>query len=386
VIAPLPVRAPLAAHEAQAAELRRAFAAGDDRARAVVRARHPRFLDAEVTWRPRALAAGELEAATFDDDDARLVVARAHDYRDWAALRAHVLAVAVAGSPVRAFELAVEAVVDGDVEGLARMVAADPSLVRARSTRVCCFDPPVHGATLLHYLAANGVEGHRQRTAARAVEVARALVAAGAEVDALAWMYGGAYATVGLLVSSSPPAEAGLQVPILHALLDAGASVDGVGGPRAGSNLRTALAFGFVDAAEALAVRGATIDVAAAAGLGRDADVARLLPAASAADRHAALALAAMLGRVEVVRRLLDAGEDPDRCQPEGLHAHATPLHHAALHGHLDVVRLLVERGARLDVHDRLWDGTPLGWARHGGQAAAAALLEEAARARGAGA
>jgi hypothetical protein len=29
------------------------------------------------------------------------------------------------------------------------------------------------------------------------------------------------------------------------------------------------------------------------------------------------------------------------------------------------VVRLLLERGARLDVKDALWQGTPAGWARH---------------------
>jgi hypothetical protein len=30
-------------------------------------------------------------------------------------------------------------------------------------------------------------------------------------------------------------------------------------------------------------------------------------------------------------------------------------------------VRLLVERGARLDIRDTIWHGTPLGWAIHGG-------------------
>jgi peptide-methionine (S)-S-oxide reductase len=32
------------------------------------------------------------------------------------------------------------------------------------------------------------------------------------------------------------------------------------------------------------------------------------------------------------------------------------------------VVRLLVERGARLDIQDTIYRGTPLGWAIHGGQ------------------
>ena len=67
---------------------------------------------------------------------------------------------------------------------------------------------------------------------------------------------------------------------------------------------------------------------------------------------------------------LLDAGEDPNRYNPVGCHAHSTPLHQAALAGHLDVVRLLVERGARLDLRDIHHRGTPLDWAKHAGRAA----------------
>ena len=44
---------------------------------------------------------------------------------------------------------------------------------------------------------------------------------------------------------------------------------------------------------------------------------------------------------------------------------HSTPLHQAVCAGHLDVVRFLVERGARLDIKDTTWEGTPLGWALH---------------------
>ena len=129
----------------------------------------------------------------------------------------------------------------------------------------------------------------------------------------------------------------------------------------------TALVFGMIEAAEVLAKRGACIELPAAAGLGLVDEAARLLPPADAEARHRALSQAAQHGRVEVVRLLLDAGEDPNRYNLEGNHPHTTPLHQAVLGGHEAVVRLLVERGARLDIRDTIWQGTPLGWALHGG-------------------
>jgi ankyrin repeat protein len=65
---------------------------------------------------------------------------------------------------------------------------------------------------------------------------------------------------------------------------------------------------------------------------------------------------------------LLDAGEDPNRYNPVGGHSHSTPLHQAAAAGNEEMVRLLVERGARLDMKDILWHGTPAGWAAHEGK------------------
>jgi len=82
-------------------------------------------------------------------------------------------------------------------------------------------------------------------------------------------------------------------------------------------------------------------------------------------------------GQTEIVRALLDAGVDPDRYNPPGGHSHATPWHQAAGFGHEDVVRLLVERGARLDLKDVLWHATPAEWAAHQGKTGIAAYLRE---------
>ncbi len=377
----LPFRAGLAEYRQQADRLLEAWRAGDAGAIEVFRHKLPRHLRADIPWLPRPLSDEDIRNAPLDRADAQLALARWYDFESWPRLEEHATAVADADSPVARFEAAVEAVIDGDLAALASLLGDDPGLLRARSARVTHFDPPVHRATLLHYVAANGVEGYRQRTPPNAVAVAKTLLTAGAEVDALADMYGGQCTTMSMLVSSGHPAAAGLQVALVETLLDFGAAVDGRGAGDWTSPLMTALAFGYRDAAEALARRGARVDsLAAAAGLGRLEDARQRLATAANDDRHRALALAAQLGHADVVRLLLDAGEDPDCYNPKGNHGHSTPLHQAALSGHLDVVRLLVERGARLDIRDTIYESTPLGWAAYGGQTAVAEYL----RARGA--
>ncbi|HEY0779153.1 MAG TPA: ankyrin repeat domain-containing protein, partial [Gemmatirosa sp.] len=244
-------------------------------------------------------------------------------------------------APAR-FETAADAVVAGDVAALARLLGEDPALVHARSTRA-------HRATLLHYVAANGVEDARQRTPPNAAEVARALLAAGAEPDALAETYGGGtgQTPLTLLVSSVHPARAGLQVALAELLVDTGAQVDGVNGD--GAPLHTALAFHYADTAAALARRGARIDtLSAAAGLGRANELRRLADArgVTGADAARALIFAAALGHVDAVAFLLDRGVDVRATDAQGF----TALHWAAARGHAPVVAVLLDHGAPLDV------------------------------------
>ncbi|MCX6597807.1 MAG: ankyrin repeat domain-containing protein [Acidobacteria bacterium] len=361
----LPLRSSLTAYFNQANQLLQGHQQGEPWAIQALHHLHPRFLQSEVKWLPQPLTAERIQAAEVTSDDARLAVARYYNFQDWNALAQHLDAI-LAGGGVFRFESAVEAVIAGDLPALQALLAEEPELVRARSTRVTHFDPPVHRATLLHYLAANGVENYRQRSPANAVEVARALLDAGAEPDSLADLYGGQCTTLSLLVSSGVPTPE-VQLGLAELLLDRGAAVDGQGAGNWVNPLRTALAFGFMDAARLLATRGARLDLAAAAGLGDAARAAELLPSADGPVRHAALALAAQLGQVETLRLLLEFGEDPNRYNPAGLHAHATPLHHAALAGHAEAARLLVAHGARRDMPDKHWHATPAGWARHSG-------------------
>jgi ankyrin repeat protein len=361
---PIPFRAPLAEYEREAAALLVAVQSREEAAEWRFKWLHPRFRGKPVA------AVGE---AALELADAQAVVAQEYGFATWADLVAFTHAVAGDG-PVVEFESAIEAVVSGDVTTLRGSLEQHPDLARRRSTRR-------HHATLLHYVAANGVEQARQKTPPNALEVARALLEAGAEVDALADMYDQRCTTMSMLVSSAHPAQAGLQSQLAELLLDYGAALDGPGS-KWQSALMTALVFGYLNTAETLARRGAPVTtLAAAAGLGHLAEAARLYPSADQQERHIAMALSAQHGQTSVVKLLLEAGEDPNRYNPEGFHAHSTPLHQAVCAGHAETVRLLVERRAHLDVRDKIYEGTPLGWAIHCQQTDIAEYL----RTRGAG-
>src|SRR5579864_9283961 len=186
---PLLFRSPLPAYERQAGSLLAGHRDADPAAIDLFHRKHPRFLDEKIKWRPKFIPNSEIRDAALSLDDARLTIARYYDFRDWPALAAYVESVSQDGS-IFEFESAVEAVVNGGLGALQEALRRDPALIRSRSRRICHFDPPVHRATLLHYVAANGVEGYRQKTPPNAVEIARALLQAGAEPDALADLYG----------------------------------------------------------------------------------------------------------------------------------------------------------------------------------------------------
>jgi ankyrin repeat protein len=360
----LPFDAPLSDYVRQAGELLDGWRREDEAAARIFLERHPKFLDKKIPWLQLHLTPGQIRATRIDNADAQMALARWYDFLDWERLVDHVEAVRVPGSDVFRFERAVEAVIDGDAGTLHELLKADPRLVRARSRRVTHFDPPVHRAMLLHYVAANGVEGYRQRSPKNAADVTRLLLEAGADANAVCSLYGGECTTMALLVSSTPPDRANVQVPILDVLIDHGASLTPVGEGNWTSPIETALVFNKSAAARRLVERGAPVQtVAAAAGLGRIDDVRRLLPTSSALDRRRALALASQAGQSQAVTALLDAGEDPNQFNPPGTHAHTPPLHQAVASGQLSIVKLLVNRGARLDIKDSIYHSTPLGWA-----------------------
>jgi ankyrin repeat protein len=284
-----------------------------------------------------------------------------------------------------AFARAVHAIITGDVAALRAELRAEPTLSQARSGSL-------HRATLLHYVAANGIEDELQRPVSEADEIARVLLTAGAEVDATCEAYEGHYpTTLALLVSSDHPARAGVSARLVHILCDAGAAVDGIDGDRL--PLSTALLFGRIECVDALIARGARTDniVFAAAGgqlawvtrwLDRDPSLAETPCSTFPLDddrrvaAEQALVFASLCGRLEVVRLLLDRGINID-ATPPGSHWTATALHAAAGQGQLAIVELLVERGADQSIKDVRYQSTPLGWATHMGRDAVIAVLSE---------
>jgi hypothetical protein len=298
--------------------------------------------------------------------DAQFVIARAHGFLSWPKFVKHIESLARATSPVSTFEAAAYAIVTGDVTTLERLLRDHPELIRARSTRE-------HRATLLHYVSANGVKNYRQVTPKNIAEITTILVAAGADVDAEADVYGGGCTTLGLVATSAPPFIAGVQQDVIDVLLKHGARMDlpGTGG-NAHTLVRACLANGQPQAAEYLMSRGAPLDLPGAAGMGR-VDIVRrffnedgdLNANATKTEMVDGFSLACAYGRADVVDLLLDRGMEVDahlRGHGEG----HTGLHVAAFHGHVDVVNALLRRGAGVDVIDKTWGTPPLLWALTG--------------------
>ena len=170
------------------------------------RQRHPGAAVELTNWHPHLRSADEVWAADLRAEDFRLALARQHGYR-------RPEDVPATQEPAETFEAAVEAVLDGDLDTLSRLLDTEPDLVTRRSRWG-------HRATLLHYVAANGVETYRQRVPARAADVASLLLSRGADAHATAHMYGGEQTTLGLLLTSGHPRAAGVTGDVARLLAD----------------------------------------------------------------------------------------------------------------------------------------------------------------------
>jgi hypothetical protein len=273
--------------------------------------------------------------------EAQFVIARAHGFKSWRRFSSHIGELNGSGSGVARFEAAADAIVAGDSATLKRLLEEDPGLARARSTRE-------HGATLLHYIGANGYESYRQKSPPNAVAIAMLLLDAGADVNAADAM--GKGTALGLVATSVHTQRAGVQTALLEALLARGAFVEGASD---GWNpLLAALKNDQPRSAELLVARGAQMDLQSAAGMGRLDVIQRYFDLAGVPEREAtrdtlqaALALACKQGRDQVIEFLLDRGADLRAGERTG----QTALHWAVIGGQLSTIELLLARGAPLE-------------------------------------
>jgi ankyrin repeat protein len=355
---------------------------------------------------PGATAAFERWHAPVTEAGARAVVARAHGFASWQALRRHVAGLRDAGEP---FARAYRAIEAHDVEALRVQLDRFPGLVAAKGTNgndllgmagATCderlvalllergADPNAanaHGWTPLHQAGYSGLP-----------PLARMLLDAGARPDMFARGDGGTPLVIALFWGHRQTAEllaehgvhprnlraaAGLgRVDLVDELLPA----DGRLAPEAGAHrgfYRPHSGFPHweprddpqevVDEALAWAARNDAVevlDVLVARGADLEADV----------YRGSALMWAAAEGKVAAVRRLLALGADPNGRSTFGGPSHGegvTPLHLAAGDGHLEVIEALLDAGADPTLRDALHGGPAVGWAKHWGQAAAVELL-----------
>jgi hypothetical protein len=294
----------------------------------------------------RLIAEGAAVEGAAGDHGAPLWQACASDAPDEAAI-IEVLDRSLIRDPF--FRAAVKAIHRGDVVGLVRLLDREPRLLHERILGPDCYrqaDRPQYfrDPKLFWFIANNPTLVKRMPD--NMVEVAEAMIArkvGKADLD---------YA-LELVMTRSPAREQSLQIPLLELLLKAGATP-------------TTRAIDMTLAHRELAP--------IAAALGRTEALVELLDAASADEIRRSFGLAVINGRIDAARRALDAGADPNAFLP--VHAHALALHTAVLEENLDMMDLLIGRGARTDIADKLWDSTPLGWAIHQGKVRARAYLE----------
>jgi len=249
------------------------------------------------------------------------------------------------------FVEAIAAVDGGNISVLKDLVNAHPRIIAERLDYPSgdYFDSPY----LLWFIADNPVRN--EKLPANIVEVT-ALLIAEIEKHAPITVQEQLDYALGLVATGRIPRECGVQIQLMDVLIDAGAIPGGGAG---------ALAHGNIEAAAHLIKRGGKLTLATAIGLGWSDEVTRLAPIVGDDEKLAALAMAAFYGKTDMVAYLLSLGVAPNDYPKNGIgfHSHATPLHQAVSSRSLDSVKLLIEAGARLDLTDKAYGSTPLGWA-----------------------
>jgi ankyrin repeat protein len=259
---------------------------------------------------------------------------------------------------------AAKAVQRGDMARLAQLLDAEPRLLHERArgpeayrkaTRVQYFRDP----KLFWFIANNPTL--KKRMPDNMVEIAETMIARGVEQADLDY-------ALELVMTSAMAREQDLQAPLVRCLVRAGA----VASPHA---IDMTLGHWELEPVRLLLANGQPMTAPIAAAFGALDRLPALLASATPDEIQRALGLAVINRQTEAARLALDTGADPNGFLP--VHTHSLPLHQAALDENLPLMELLVARGARADVPDKLWGSTPLGWAIHQNKARARAWLEK---------
>ena len=259
------------------------------------------------------------------------------------------------------FRAAVAAIHAGDAEALAALLDRRPGLLSERAVEPDFGARGYFSDPKLFWFVANNPT-LVPVPPPNIVEIARLLIARGIAQDDLD------YTLELVMTDGRMPRD--MQMALVRTLVEAGAAASRQAVIMTLGHGQTAPIAWLVD-------NGLELTPVIAAGLGRTDALGRLLGDAAPEERNDALALAVINREAEAARLCLEAGADPNRFMP--CHAHSVPLHQAAIHGDLETMKRLVAYGARLDIEDKLWRGTPLGWAIHGGQKGAEAYLRSLA-------
>ena len=272
----------------------------------------------------------------------------------------------------RAFYEAVEAIDTGDDETLKKLLAEYPELATARGYFDEYYEyPSFRGATLLHHLAG---EPQRVPLPANAVELAEALISAGADPNAATY---DSISVLDLFIESDQLEWAESKPAMIQLLVTNGVDVN----RNRGEILWDALRERDLELASMLVAEGAAVDLRFAAGVNRVDLMAEFFDSEGRLKEGIghlfhpdpdtvltaeqimveALNFAAYSGALEAAEFLLDRGVDVNGIA-SGFHRYdrgSAPLHKTVMADQLEMARLLLARGADPLVRARRFRITP---------------------------
>jgi len=156
------------------------------------------------SWHPECIAKDykHIMSLELSQEDIQYAQARQFGFKDWEDL------ILKDNHIDHNFERAVDAIIEGNESLLYKLLSDHPGLTQQSSTFGHC-------AKLIHYIAANGVETHRQITPYNLVAITQLLLDHGSDPYADHNIYGGNGDVIDLIATSAHPNEAGVAKDLI---------------------------------------------------------------------------------------------------------------------------------------------------------------------------